>query len=468
LPTPLAVKVAQNWMSKWNGTTEYSVFHATWATNKWVHTTDDKGKDVLAHKDNSDLLLRHAVVNIPLAIHKGDQAKVDHVAKIAKQLAVQGFTQIERDAVGDTFQQQGHTQRHDNQNLARMQSDCTFLIGTEPLRLPRPVAQSGITVHSAIISITVRLPVMYAPNSPSFALPMPHAALCSFLKHRGEATPGEETSCFQYKGRMWECAIWISEDTPLTDPAHWPQVLIKDTNASSKLGSSARRLRWLPPKSPDGLATVSSAKATSWITAFKETFWLAMKNRAIRDGAGWQWIDNQDWRSGAYKRVATQGHGDKAGGRPTKQSKAGWQPSNAWKESRKLSPLRENDVPHKDQKRDSQTSAGSSTGRAAPPPPPPPPDKYVPPHSGSRAAHQPPDRPEGTKPVDWTPQLSPTWGRDATWGTTQWRNNSAGTGHNAEDASHTRERWDSQQWVDHNTSDTLPTEHGWHDAQWRS
>ena len=193
-----------------------------------------------------------------------------------------------------------------------------------------------------------------------------------------------------------------------------------------------------------------------------------MKNRAIRDGAGWQWIDNQDWRSGAYKRVATQGHGDKAGGRPTKQSKAGWQPSNEWRESRKLSPTREEDIPHKDQKRDQQTSAGSSTGRTTTPAPPPPPGKYVPPHSGSRAAHQPPDRSEGSKPGGWTPQLSPTWGRDTAWGTTHWRNNSAGTGHNAEEASHTRERWHNRQWSDNSTPDAAPTEHGWQDAQWRS
>jgi len=243
---------------------------------------------------------------------------------------------------------------------------------------------------------------------------------------------------------MWECAIWISEDTPLTDPAHWPPVLLKDTDASSKLGSSTRRLKWLPPTTADGLATVASAKTSSWLTAFKTIFWLAMKDRAIRGGAGWQWIDNQtDWRSGAYKRVATQGHGDRSGGRPTKLSKPGWQPTNDWREPRKLSPTREEAISHKDQRRDQQTSAGSTGTRPYNPTPPPPPDHSM-----------------RTQSSTWTPQLPQTWA------SSPWQGEVTDQAHDAGSGSHTTEGWHNQQWTADSNQNTNQ-QNWWGITQWQ-
>ena len=169
-----------------------------------------------------------------------------------------------------------------------------------------------------------------------------------------------------------------------------------------------------------------------------------MRDRARTDMGTSPSYNQTDWaRSGASKRVATPGHGDKSDGRPTKLSKPGWQPTCSWKEPRPLSPTQEEATPHKDQKRDQQASAGSSGTRPSNPTPPPPPDRSM-----------------GTRSGNWTPQLP------RTWDSTPWQGEVTDQVHDAGSGSHATEGWHNQQWTSGSNQDKNQQD-WWGTQQWQ-
>ena len=257
-------------------------------------------------------------------------------------------------------------------------------------------------VHSAVITMAIRLPVLYAPKAVIFALAVPYMALAAFIKRHEDVTTSEDGKQFLHRGTAWASTVWVSEDTPITERSQEPPLRICAVDAEYQL-------KWSPPTASHPTAQVTTNKKR-WKVTFASRFWDALREDSLKQEAPRPQQTQDHWERGRVnKRGVQTGSHQHHEDRPPKHSRPDRPPAN-WQRSprqytRERSTPRRTSDPHKGQRSDRYSTAGAAVRWA---------DQVEPQH----------DQGENVYGKDGTHNEEVPWkqrdGQETTWARSEW------------------------------------------------